>query len=173
MRFDLFQRDAGLPNRLVPFTTTLLFAIISEVPLHIPAFSIVTPAFTLMAVYHWTIYRSDLLPPIAVFAVGMLLDLLNGTQYLGTSSLTLLLVRSVLLSQRRFLVNRPFPIIWSGFLLLTAVVVFFEWGLVSFLHGETLGSQPFIFEAVLTVASFPVGSYLLAWTQRGFLMRGA
>jgi hypothetical protein len=44
---------------------------------------------------------------------------------------------------------------------------------VSFLHGETLGAQPFIFEAVMTVASFPVGSYLLAWTQRGFLMRGA
>jgi len=38
MRFDFFQRDAGLANRLVPFTTTLLFAIISEVPLHIPAF---------------------------------------------------------------------------------------------------------------------------------------
>jgi rod shape-determining protein MreD len=77
------------------------------------------------------------------------------------------------LSQRRFLVNRPFPIIWSGFLLLTAAVVLFEWGLVSFLHGAALGAQPFIFEAVMTVASFPVGSYLLAWTQRGFLMRGA
>src|SRR5216683_59092 len=164
MRFDFFQRDAGLPNRLVPFTTTLLFAIISEVPLHIPA-------FTLMAVYHWTIYRSELLPPIAVFAVGLLLDLLNGTQYIGTSSLSLLLVRSALLSQRRFLLNRPFPILWSGFLLVTAAVIFFEWALVSFLHGETLGAQPFIFEAVMTVASFPVGSYLLAWTQRGFLMR--
>jgi rod shape-determining protein MreD len=171
MRFDFFQRDAGVANRLVPFTTTLLFAIISVVPLHIPALSVVTPAFTLMAVYHWTIYRSELLPPIAVFAVGMLLDLLNGTQYMGTSSLTLLLVRSALLSQRRFLVNRPFPILWSGFLLVTGAVVFFEWGLVSFLHGETLGAQPFIFEAVMTVASFPVGSYLLAWTQRGFLMR--
>src|SRR5258708_37922146 len=110
MRFDFFQRDAGLPTRLVPFTTTLLFAIISEVPLHIPALPVVTPAFTLMAVYPWTIYRSDLLPPIALCAVGMLLDLLNGTQYIGTSSLTLLLVRSALRSHRRFLGNPPFPV---------------------------------------------------------------
>src|SRR5258708_39564371 len=116
MRFDFFQRDAGLPTRLVPFTTTLLFAIISEVPLHIPALSVVTPAFTLMADYHWTIYRSELLPPIAVFAVGLLLDLLNGTQDIGMSSLSLLLARAALLRQRRFLVNQRFPSLWSGLL---------------------------------------------------------
>jgi rod shape-determining protein MreD len=171
MRLVLFQRDAGLPNKLLPFITTLLFVVISVVPLHIPGFAVVRPAFVLMAVYHWTIYRPDLLPPVAVFAAGLLLDLLIGTPYIGTSALSLLLTRSVLMSQRRFFANRLFPVLWMGFLVTTAAVTTFEWALVSFLHGAALGLRPFIFEAVLTVSSFPVGSYLLAQTQRAFLMR--
>lgn len=167
----LFQRDASLPNRLVPFTTTLLFALISVVPLHIPGFAVVTPAFTLMAVYHWSIYRPELLPPIAVFALGLLVDLLNGTPYVATSALSLLLARTALLSQRRFLVNRPFHVLWSGFLLVATAVTTFEWALVSLLHGGALGVEPFIFEAMLTAACFPVGSYLLARTQRSLMAR--
>ncbi len=168
----LFQRESdGLPNKLVPSITTLLFVLVSVVPLHIPGFAVVTPAFALMAVFHWTIYRPDLLPPVAVFLLGLLLDLLNGTPYVGTSALTLLLTRTVLMGQRRFFINRLFPVLWAGFLATAAAVVTFEWALVSLLHGAALGARPFIFEAALTVASFPVASYLLARAQRAFLMR--
>jgi len=172
MRMVLFQREtSGFPNKLVPVLTTLLFVLVSVVPLHIPGFAVVTPAFALMAVYHWTIYRPDLLPPATVFAAGLLLDLLNGTPYVGTSSLSLLLARSVLMGQRRFFINRLFPVLWAGFLGTTAAVVAFEWALVGILHGAPLGVRPFVFEAALTVASFPVGSYFLARAQRAFLMR--
>ena len=172
MRMALFQREAGgFPNKLVPFVTTLIFLLVSVVPLHIPGFAVVAPAFALMAVYHWTIYRPDLLPPVAVFFAGLLLDLLNGTPYVGTSALSLLLTRSVLMSQRRFFINRLFPVLWAGFLLTAAAVVAFEWMLVSLLHGAVVGTRPAIFEALLTVAIFPLGSYLLARTQRAFLMR--
>ncbi len=172
MRMALFQREAGgFPNKLVPSLTTLLFVLLSVVPLHIPGFAVVTPAFALMAVFHWTIYRPDLLPPIAVFVAGLLLDLLNGTPYVGTSALSLLLTRTVLMGQRRFFINRLFPVLWAGFLGAMAAVVIFEWALVSLLHGAVLGVRPFVFEAALTVASFPAGSYLLARAQRAFLMR--
>jgi rod shape-determining protein MreD len=172
MRFDGFQRDQSLPTRLVPFTTTFLFTLISVVPLHIPGFAVVTPSFALMAIYHWTIYRSDLLPPVAVFGTGILLDLLNGAPYVGTSSLLLLVLRQVLLSQRRFFVNRPFAYLWAGFLLVTVAMTVLEWALVSLLHGSVLDAEAPIFGAALTAASFPVGSYLLGRTQRGLLMRG-
>jgi rod shape-determining protein MreD len=171
MRLALFQRDASLPNKLVPLATTLIFVVFSVVPLHIPGFAVVRPAFTMMAVYHWTIYRSDLLPPLTIFAAGLLLDLLNGTPYVGTSALSLLMMRSILLSQRRFFVNRLFPVLWAGFCLAAVAVIAFEWALVSVLNGALLGPRPFIFVAILTVASFPVGSYLLARAQRAFLTR--
>jgi rod shape-determining protein MreD len=166
MRLALFQREAGgFPNTLIPLTSTLVFVLLSVVPLQ------VTPAFALMAVYHWTIYRAELLPPAAVFLAGLLLDFLNGTQYVGTSALSLLLVRTALLSQRRFFVNRPFPLLWAGFLLTAVIVIAFEWALVSALLRTAVGTRPFIFETVLTVASFPLGSYILTRLQRGFLTR--
>jgi rod shape-determining protein MreD len=172
MGMALFQREAGgFPNKLVPFVTTLFLVVLSIVPWHVPGLAVVAPAFALMAVYHWTIYRPDLLPPSAVFIAGLLLDLLNGTPYVGTSALSLLLTRSVLMGQRRFFVNRLFPVLWAGFLLTTAAVVAFEWALVSALHGAVLGARPAIFEALLTVATFPLASYLLARAQRSFLMR--
>lgn len=172
MRIVLFQPEAGggLP-KLIPLITTLLFVLISVVPLHIPGFAVVTPAFALMAVYHWTIYRPDLLPPASVFTAGLLLDLLNGTPYVGSSALFLLLVRTVLMSQHGFFTDRPFPMLWAGFLLTATAVIACEWALVSTLHGAALGVSPFVFEAVLTVATFPLGSYLLTRLQRGLLMR--
>jgi rod shape-determining protein MreD len=164
------QREAGFAGRLVPAVTTLIFAVISVVPLHIPGFAAVMPALALMAAYHWTIYRPDSLPLGAVFFIGLLLDLLNGTSYLGTTALMLLLARTVVLGQRRHLVNRVFPVLWLGFLVLTAGAIGFEWLLVSLLQGTLLGPRPFVFQAVLTVACFPAGSYLLAWVHRAFLL---
>ena len=43
------QRDIGYPGRLVPFLTTALFAFFSVVPLNLPGFAVVMPAFALMA----------------------------------------------------------------------------------------------------------------------------
>lgn len=165
------SRDLGNPARFVPFLMTLFFAIMSIVPLNLPGFAVVTPAFTLMAVFHWTVYRPELLPVSAVFAIGLLLDLLNGTPYVGLSALTLLLARSVVMGQRRFFVNRAFPVMWLGFLAVAVGTFAFLWAFVSILHGAPLGVRPFVFQAVLTIACYPVGSYILARAQRAFLMR--
>ena len=164
-------RETNYPARFVPFLTTLVFAVISVVPLNLPGSSVVTPAFALMAVFHWTVYRPDLMPLSAVFATGILVDLLNGTPYVGLSALAFLIVRTVVINQRRFFANRTFSVVWLGFCAVTAGTFAFLWLLVSLLHGGVLGLRPFIFQAVLTVACYPVGSYLLARAHRAFLSR--
>ncbi len=165
------SRDPGYSLRFVPFVMTLVFAIISVVPLNLPGFAVVTPAFALMAVFHWTVYRPDLMPLSAVFLTGLLLDLLNGTPYVGLSSLSLLGARTVVMSQRQFFVNRTFPVLWLGFCAIAAGNFAFLWLIVSILHGGALGLRPFIFQAVLTVACYPVGSYILAWAHRALVAR--
>src|SRR3984957_998094 len=86
--------------RLLPVGTTLLAAVISVLPLQIPGYAALTPVFTLMAAYHWTIYRPDLLPPIALFAVGLAEDLLAGSP-MGVNALLLLLTRVAGVGHRR------------------------------------------------------------------------
>ena len=43
--------------RLLPIATTVLAAVIAILPVRVPGYAALVPAFTLMAVYHWTIYR--------------------------------------------------------------------------------------------------------------------
>lgn len=165
------QRDIGYPGRLVPFLTTVLFAFFSIVPLNLPGFAVVMPAFALMAVFHWTVYRPDLLPWSAVFVTGLLLDLLNGTPYVGLSALVLLLSRAAVMGQRKFFVNRNFTIVWLGFLALAIGVFVLSWALVCAVRGALIDLRPFIFQAVLTIACYPAASYVLARLQRAFLVR--
>jgi rod shape-determining protein MreD len=162
----IWQRDTGTLTKLVPVLTTLLFVIVSMLPFHIPGFGSIAPSFALMAVFHWTIYRPDLFPLGAVFGIGLFLDLLNGTPYVGLSALIFLLARTVVLSQRRMFFQAPFLVLWIGFLALTASCFLFEWAFVSMLQFTPLQPRLFIFQAVITVACFPIGSYFLALAHR-------
>src|SRR5215475_8409380 len=112
--------------RMLPVATTLLAAVISVLPLQIPGYAALTPVFTLMAAYHWTIYRPDLLPPLALFAVGLTEDLMAGSP-VGINALLLLLTYISVLGYRRYFINRTFPFVWSGFALLTVTAMFGLW----------------------------------------------
>lgn len=159
------QRSDDPVTRLVPIVTTLLATLISIQPVHIPGYAALTPAFTLMAVYHWTIYRPDLLPPFALFLVGVTQDLLAGVSP-GVTALVLLLARAVVLPQRRHFVNRPFPFVWTGFTMLTGAAIPFLWTLHCLFDGVLVDFRGTFFRAVLTISVFPIASFLLGRTQR-------
>src|ERR1700757_2390295 len=93
--------------RVLPVATTLLAVLISIQPVAIPGYTALTPAFTLMAVYHWTIYRPHLLPPVVLFLIVLAQELLTVAPP-GTTSMMLLLARVCLLPRRRYFVDPPF-----------------------------------------------------------------
>lgn len=142
--------------------------LLSIQPTHIPGYTAVTPAFALMAAYHWTIYRPDLLPAAAIFVIGTMQDLLSGG-LVGETALVLLLARTIVLRQRRRFVNRPFPFVWAGFMLLAAGAMVFQWALHSLLAAQLLDFSAAVFRTVLTVSFFPAASFLLGRSQRALL----
>lgn len=158
-------------GRLLPIATTLFATVISIQPAHIPGYAALTPAFTLMAVYHWTIYRPDLLPPVSLFLIGTTQDLLAGAPP-GVTSLVLLLARAVVLRYRRHVANRLFPFVWTGFTMLTCFAMLFLWALHCLLDGMLIDFRGTVFRAVLTISMFPMASFLLGRTQRTLLGAG-
>jgi rod shape-determining protein MreD len=156
----------GFVARMVPGTTTILFALLSLLPFHVPSFGSIAPGFALMAVFHWSVYRPDLLPLSVVFFAGLLLDLLNGTPYVGLSALVLLLVRTAVVTQRRVFSHRPFSILWLGFFGAAVGAFALEWAFVSLMQVHAMAPRPFIFQTLITTACFPIGSYLLALAHR-------
>jgi rod shape-determining protein MreD len=82
---------------------------------------------------------------------------------------TLLLARAIVLPNRHYFVDRPFPFIWAGFTLLTGGAMLFSWALHSLFDGELLDLRGPVLHAVLTVAVFPIASFLLARSQRALI----
>jgi rod shape-determining protein MreD len=159
------------PARLLPLLTTLVAAVVSLAPVPLPGDAELTPDFALMALYHWTIYRPDLLPPVALFAVGVGFDLLSGGVP-GVTPLLLLLSRAAVLSCRRRFVNRGFAFVWAGFAILTGVAMFGLWGLDSLLAWRLASPNASVFRATVTVALFPIASFVLGRSQHAFLGPG-
>jgi rod shape-determining protein MreD len=155
-------------SRLLPVATTAAAAMLSIQPVHIPANAALAPAFMLMVVYHWAIYRPDLLPPLAVFLIGVAHDLLAGG-VLGVTALLLLLARAVVMRYRRWFPDRTFPFVWGSFSLLAAVAMLGLWMLDSLLQAEAVEFQSTVFRAILTISLFPIASFLLGRTQRALM----
>jgi rod shape-determining protein MreD len=137
--------------RLLPVSTTLLAALVSILPLRIPGYAALTPAFTLMAAYHWTIYRPDLLPPLSLFAIGLVEDLAVGAP----------------------VVDRTFPFVWAGFTLLAVTAMLGLWALHCLLDATLLDLRTTLFRIVLTIAIFPLASFLLGRAQRALIGSGS
>src|SRR5580692_865795 len=157
--------------RMLPVATTLFAALISVLPVQIPGYAALTPVFTLMAAYHWTIYRPDLLPPMALFAIGLTEDLLAGSP-IGVNALLLLVTRIAVLGYRRYFVNRNFPFVWTGFTLLTVAAMLGLWALHCLLDLSLLDFRNAVIRAALTIAMFPLASFMLGRAQRAVMGTG-
>jgi|SRR5690348_7894909 rod shape-determining protein MreD len=168
MRAALTRRREWPLARFFPTITILALALLSVLPLRFPDYAAVAPLLAFAGLYYWTIYRPDLLPPVAIFLCGLVLDLLSGAP-LGVAALVFLLTRVVVMPQRRFFVDRLFPFVWGGFTLLAAGAIAFLWLIGSLFSGAVLDMRAATLQWVLTVACFPAVAYLLMRVQRGFL----
>lgn len=79
------------------------------------------PAFLLIGIYFWVIFRPNLMPLPLVFLLGILLDILSGG-LVGLNTFCFMLVALLVNSQRRFLLGQSWQVIWAGFFV--AVLMF-------------------------------------------------
>lgn len=168
MIVSFWQRLDRMGRNLAPFAVTVMLVLLGLVPLRIPHYTPVAPLLTLMAVYYWSIHRPDLLRPSAVFAIGLLQDLLSGGP-LGLNALMLLAVHGVVLSQRRYFLASTFALMWFGFALIVVGAALLQWTAFSVLDGALLAMDAAFAQAMLTLALFPILAWLFVRIHRAFL----
>lgn len=151
-RLDIYTRNS------LPVMVTLLLVLINVIPLHIPGLSRIVPILPLMAVYQWTVYRPKLMPPLAVFFIGLMYDILSGAP-IGVNAVVFLAVYGVVLYQQRFFVGKSFLVVWFGFGVVALVASVLSWLLVSILSASIVEPRAAIFQYLLNFGFFP----LLAW----------
>jgi rod shape-determining protein MreD len=168
MTFSIFTRLDIWARNLSPFALTLLMLLIGTMPLHLPYFVPLGMGLTMISVYYWAIHRPDLLPAPAVFAIGLIGDLM-GAAPLGVGTLLLLLVYAIALSQRRLFFGQPFLVVWWGFMMIAAGAMSLGWILSSIVGGAALDPKPTFFSYLMTLALYPAVGDLFARAQRSFL----
>ena len=168
MDITFWQRLDTIARRILPVAITIMLALAAAVPSHVPGFSALVPAVTLISIYYWTIFRPDLMPALAVFAIGLFQDILSGLP-LGVNALIFLLVYAIVLGQRRFFLGKSFLVMWWGFLLIVAGAFLLTWLAVSLLEAAFLDPMPALFQAGVTLAIFPIFTWLFIRTQQAML----
>lgn len=161
-----FVQDAGRGAlALLPILATAALVLFGAVPTQLPNFEQVTPSLALAAVYFFAIYRPSLLPAPAVFGIGLFQDALLGLPF-GLSSVVLLGVYGVIVGQRNAFRGRPFLIAWMGFVVVAPAAIALTWLMVSGLAGVVVPPLPAVFQALLTIAVYPLVNVLLAGLAR-------
>lgn len=168
MSMTAWQRVDRFGRNLAPGALTVALLLASAVPAPLPGFAPMAPALVLPAVYYWTIHRPDLLRPGALFVIGLLQDLLVGGP-LGVTSLVLVAMHWVLLSQRRLFMAGTFIFMWFGFGLTVCGALGAQWLIYAAANAAVLPVQAPLFQALLTLALFPPLAWIFMQVHRTFL----
>ncbi len=106
----LQRLDAGA-RAIFPVSLTAFLAVMAAVPIGPPSLVI---ALALPCVFFWSLFRPAAMPPLAVFALGLLADLLS-FQPLGVGVLLLLVTHGVAMRWRAVIARAPFLVAWLAF----------------------------------------------------------
>ena len=142
----------------IPFWLTFLLALMTVVPLRIDGFAIVTPSLVSIAVFYWSLHRPYLMPAPIVFLLGIISDILTGAP-MGLSSLMLLIIHAIAVSQRHIFVGKAFVMSWWGYFLVATGIALLSWVIACLYSLTLIPILPVLMQLALTLLVFP----LLAW----------
>ena len=165
---SLLQRLDRLARHLVPFALCAVLVLFSSLPFHIPGYGQVAANFTLMAVFYWAVFRPRLMPLAAVFAIGVLQDIVVGTP-LGTNALVLVLVHTLVTQQGRVFRGKSFFVLWWGFGMVALGAGALGWAVITALSLAAIDPTPGFFQFSLTAALFPFPAWLFARTDQAVM----
>lgn len=165
MKGAFWQRLDHWARRIVPAGFSLAFVLIAVLPVPVPGYSSIVPMLALASVFFWAVHHPRLLPPVVVFAVGLAQDTLSGAP-MGSGAVVLLAVYWVTISQRRFFHNRPFIQVWVGFMVVAFAAAALGWLLTVITVGAFAPSRAAVFQYLLTIAVYPLVTWLLHGVQR-------
>lgn len=152
-----YQLTARL-RQYSPKILTVLILLFSIAPTYLPGYSSVRPCLTLIPIFYWAVYRPADFSVLSAFFTGLFLDLLEGTP-LGINTLVFTVFYLTTDSQRRFLIGRPFILVWFGFAVLSFFAYFLKWLFVSINYAVFTPVSIAFVSYLLLLLSYPV----IAW----------
>jgi rod shape-determining protein MreD len=153
---------------VTPAALTAFMVLLTAVPLHIPGWGQVMPAFALISIYYWDTFCPGMLPYTFLLALGLLEDTLSGLP-LGVSSAVNIVFAVLLLREHRNFGRAQFGAVWFGFALLSLMAMGFEWIIMSFYLGRMLPVGAQLLQWIATCFAYPLMHSLLTRVYRALM----
>lgn len=153
----LLRRFEGLVRASLPTLAAAFAMVLAAGPTGVPA---LVSAVALPQVVFWSLFRPAVMPPPAVFLLGLLLDLLTLAP-LGTGLVTLLVAHGLAVAWRRWLARQAFLWIWLAFCGFAAGAAALGYVLTALLAFALPPVAPALHQAVLTAGLYPPLAFLL------------
>lgn len=161
-RQTLWQRLDAAARHMLPSIFIAFIIILFSAPIPLPGAAELLPAIVIATVFFWSFWRPSGMPSVAVFILGLFMDLVGFTP-LGVSAFILLLVHGVGLYARFGLMRLHFLLVWGVFSLLATAACLLQWGLACLFRFHMLDVAPALFEAFLCIGVYPPLSALFSW----------
>ncbi|HEY5300536.1 MAG TPA: rod shape-determining protein MreD [Acetobacteraceae bacterium] len=165
-RPTLGGRLDAIARACVPVALTLVLVLAAGAPLGLPGQAALRPALALICVFHYSLARPAAMPALAVFAIGLLSDLL-GWLPIGIGAVTLLGARVAALRLRPVLAGHGIGLVWIAFVGTAIAVGTATWVLASLLSWRVLPTGPVLLATLFAVALHPSLALLFGRTGRG------
>jgi rod shape-determining protein MreD len=167
MRPSIVTRLTRFAWTLIPLLVGILAVLLAQIPFS-PGGTVIGINLPLIIVYFWALYRPDLLPPYAIFLIGLFQDLLGGGP-VGLWAMVYLIVYAVVLTQRLMLLARGLFVIWLGFIAAAVIGGIVAYGIAALYYGQAVGAAALAMQVGVTVLAYLVVSPVLAFIQRRLL----
>ena len=153
---------------LLPFLIAALLVLLVNLPVSLTGRALPAPVLALAAVYYWVLYRPDLMPPTAVFVVGLLEDTLSGGPP-GLWAAGFLAAYYLAERQREVLAGLAGVgaiLGFAGCMVFAAVV---SYALAFLVYWRAAPVAPLLLETIVTVLFYPLIALSMGWVHRHVL----
>ncbi len=164
-RPTLGRRIDAAGRAAFPAASTALGLLLISALLGLPAAAELRLAVAFSCVFFWTVFRPAAMPPLVVFVLGLLCDLL-GQAPLGLDVLVLLGMHAVALRLRRILEKQGFIRVWLAFGSCAVIASVTIWVGSMALAARLLPAMPAVATALIAVGLYPLFAFPLARAHR-------
>lgn len=164
----LLHRIDATARQALPVALALVLVLVSALPASLPVFRETAPAWVLIAVFHWSVHRPNLMPVQAVFLIGLLQDLLLGSP-LGIGALIYVLIRGTAGRMAQLAAGRGFIGLWLTFALAAAAAFLVRYVIMVLWHAQLIAPVPSLLQWLVTVGVYPLVAWAFVRVQKGLL----
>ncbi len=110
--------------------------------------------FLVIAIYFWSIHRPTIAPPVLVFILGVLVDIISGTP-IGLNAVIFVLLQWAIASQRAFLSAQSFMILWLVFTTINAGILLVQWFILGLVQFDWTSLSHVLTQAIAGMIAYP------------------